>query len=164
MRLRKLRIAWSVGCGIACVLLIALWVRSCWKSDNVNYKHIHTYVSLTSFRGSVGALWYETKSDDSTFEYENWVIEPDSTVDYNDGTGHPLPSYLGFKSSWLSAPIPLDSTTLVLPYWFPTLVCALASLAPWRRQLNWRFSLRTLLIATTLVALVLGFVVWLNHH
>jgi type II secretory pathway component PulJ len=26
------------------------------------------------------------------------------------------------------------------------------------------FSLRTLLIATTLVALVLGLIVWLNHH
>ena len=30
MRFRKLRIAWSVVCGIACVLLIALWVRSYW--------------------------------------------------------------------------------------------------------------------------------------
>jgi hypothetical protein len=28
MRFRKLRIAWSVGWGIACVLLIVLWVRS----------------------------------------------------------------------------------------------------------------------------------------
>src|SRR6476469_394529 len=28
MRFRKLRIAWSVMCLIACVLLIALWVRS----------------------------------------------------------------------------------------------------------------------------------------
>ena len=30
MRFRKLRIAWSVGCGILCVLLIVLWVRSYW--------------------------------------------------------------------------------------------------------------------------------------
>src|SRR5689334_2253638 len=28
MKFRKLRIAWSVACGVACVLLIALWVRS----------------------------------------------------------------------------------------------------------------------------------------
>ena len=28
VRFRKLRIGWSVGCGIACVLLIALWARS----------------------------------------------------------------------------------------------------------------------------------------
>ena len=30
MRFRKLRIAWSVTWGIACVLLIVLWVRSYW--------------------------------------------------------------------------------------------------------------------------------------
>ena len=33
MRFRKLRIAWSVMCGIACVLLIVLWVRSYWWQD-----------------------------------------------------------------------------------------------------------------------------------
>ena len=35
MRFRKLRIAWSVACGIACVLLIVLWVRSYWSCDQV---------------------------------------------------------------------------------------------------------------------------------
>src|SRR5687767_13245830 len=34
MRFRKLRIAWSVGCGIACVLLAALWMRSYSKVDS----------------------------------------------------------------------------------------------------------------------------------
>src|SRR4051794_10959899 len=33
MRFRKLRIAWSVMCLIACVLLIVLWVRSYWWAD-----------------------------------------------------------------------------------------------------------------------------------
>ena len=36
MRFRKLRIAWSVGCAIACVLLIVLWVRSYWSADTVS--------------------------------------------------------------------------------------------------------------------------------
>src|SRR4051812_40138543 len=35
MKYRKLRIAWSVFCGIACVLLIALWVRSYWRTEFV---------------------------------------------------------------------------------------------------------------------------------
>ena len=35
MRFRKLRIAWSVACGIACVLLIVLWVRSHWLWDSL---------------------------------------------------------------------------------------------------------------------------------
>src|SRR4051812_15297253 len=33
MRYRKLRIAWSVGWGLAAVLLIVLWVRSYWCRD-----------------------------------------------------------------------------------------------------------------------------------
>src|SRR3954451_8568493 len=33
MRYRKLRIAWSVVWGIACLLLIVLWVRSYWQVE-----------------------------------------------------------------------------------------------------------------------------------
>src|SRR4051794_36442298 len=32
MKFRKLRIAWSVAWGVACVLLILLWVRSYWPT------------------------------------------------------------------------------------------------------------------------------------
>ena len=39
MRFRKLRIAFSAMCLIACVLLIALWVRSYWRLEAVAYKH-----------------------------------------------------------------------------------------------------------------------------
>src|SRR3954465_2967345 len=37
MRFRKLRIAWSVGCAIACVLLIALWGRCYFYLDSYRY-------------------------------------------------------------------------------------------------------------------------------
>ena len=39
------------------------------------------------------------------------------------------------------------------------MLSAVAAISPW---LRWRFSLRTLLIATTLVAVVLGLIVWLR--
>ncbi len=39
MRFRKLRIAWSVVCGLACVLLIVLWVRSYWWIDGIPYRN-----------------------------------------------------------------------------------------------------------------------------
>src|SRR4051794_25226064 len=35
MKFRKLRIAFSVACGIACVLLVVLWIRSYWWHDAV---------------------------------------------------------------------------------------------------------------------------------
>ena len=50
---------------------------------------------------------------------------------------------------------------LVVPHWFfATLAAGLAAL-PWFQQ-KWKFSLRTLLIATTLVAVVLGLIVWVR--
>ena len=46
------------------------------------------------------------------------------------------------------------------PHWFLVMDAALLALLPWVRHLRWRFSLRTLLIATTLVAVVLGLIVY----
>jgi branched-subunit amino acid ABC-type transport system permease component len=47
-----------------------------------------------------------------------------------------------------------------LPHWFIAGFFAAFAATTWVRQLRWRFSLRTLLIATTLVAVVLGAIVW----
>jgi hypothetical protein len=52
----------------------------------------------------------------------------------------------------------LGSNYGVIPHWFPVLLTAMLFTVPWIRQLSWRFSLRTLLIATTLVAVVLGLI------
>ena len=42
MKFRKLRIAFSATCLIACVLLIVLWVRSYWKVDSIdNAESVH---------------------------------------------------------------------------------------------------------------------------
>ena len=54
-----------------------------------------------------------------------------------------------------------DSTSLafsiVVPFWFPILMSAVIGGLSW---LPFRFTLRTLLIATTLVAVGLGLIVW----
>jgi hypothetical protein len=43
------------------------------------------------------------------------------------------------------------------PHWFLALTTGAIATIPWK---PWKFSLRTLLIATTLVAVVLGLIVW----
>jgi hypothetical protein len=49
------------------------------------------------------------------------------------------------------------SSGLMIPHWFAVLIfVGLASITSW----SWRFSLRTLLIVTTIVAIVLGLIVW----
>ena len=85
-------------------------------------------------------------------------------MDFKDGSGRPLPSVLGFKyieRSPKTAQRPSEYI-FVVPYYFPFLLTSSLSLAPWVRYLPGRFSLRTLLIATTLVAVVLGLIVWLG--
>lgn len=54
---------------------------------------------------------------------------------------------------------PLAGTGPMIPYWSLVLITPLLAIAPW---LRWRFSLRTLLIAMTLLAVMLGLVAWLR--
>ena len=52
-----------------------------------------------------------------------------------------------------------DGWEIAVPFWLPTVVIAALSVGPW---LRWKLSLRTLLIVTTLVAVVLGVIVWVR--
>ena len=60
---------------------------------------------------------------------------------------------------WFHSAVPIYDTwwVAVVPYLLAAATAGAASIVPWMR---WRFSLRTLLIATTLVAVVLGLAVW----
>ena len=57
MKYRKLRIAFSVTCGIACVLLVVLWVRSYWWVDLLAYRRGQTYVAVAAGRGIACFQW-----------------------------------------------------------------------------------------------------------
>jgi hypothetical protein len=60
----------------------------------------------------------------------------------------------GFLLQWTQT-----SVSIQLPYWFPSLIMVAFAAAPWLPR---NFSLRTLLIATTLIAIVSGLVVWVS--
>ena len=46
------------------------------------------------------------------------------------------------------------------PYWLAVLLVGMSASLPWLSLLPKRFSLRTLLIATTLLAVALGLIAW----
>jgi hypothetical protein len=142
MRFRKLRIAWSVGCGIACVLLIVLWVRSYWRLDAVD---VANWYEIESVYGEIVVLKYGS----AIALVDPWSYHSFVTTD-EMGAGHWVTT-LGFNCS--ETPVGLR---IVFPHWFPIFMSILSAAIPWIR---WRFSLRTLLIATTLVV-VLGLIVW----
>ena len=113
---RKLRIAFSVTCGIVCLLLIALWVRSYRASIKM---HVGDF-SVVSCYGRIDVQVFDDPRGTFAWPYQ------------------PL-----FK---------VRHSVLV----FATAALGTATWAPWSN----RFSLRTLLIATTLVAVALGLIVW----
>ena len=141
MRFRKLRIAWSVVCGIACVLLIVLWVRSYWHIEYIRTGIPPPCIEIKSADGKFHL--YRFSSDGKAF----FNLE---SLSYAEGD-HAFAS-----NTWDS----FDSWYIVIPDWFATLATACLAAIPW---LPHRFSLRTLLIATTLVAVVLGLIVWMSQ-
>jgi hypothetical protein len=144
MRFRKLRIAFSAMCLIACVLLIVLWVRSYWYWDNLDNNAARSIDShsIDSLSG------YLLLDEQISVPVPNWMERSRSG------------SLLGTSIEWST--LSADGATArgigtAIPDWLPVLVAAVFAIIPW---LRWRFSLRTLLIATTLVAAVLGLIVY----
>jgi hypothetical protein len=148
MRFRKLRIAWSVLCGIACVLLIVLWVRSYWWYEGISVPLAGKYyLGAASHPGAVGAAihsngplggWRFKRSDTET-----WLASVRQDI---------LPN---ISRVW--GTFDIERYGFMVPDWLAIVVVTMLATLPW---LPSRFSLRTLLIAATLVAAVLGLVVW----
>jgi hypothetical protein len=149
--LRYLRIAFSAACLITCVLLIALWTKSHFQRDSLSWTVGSTSeLQIASFRGGVTLisspysgslpiglyLWTETILTGST----NNLVEP------------PIPAKWGVGSRHIGG-----GTGVRICYWLPTTIFAMLAAAPWLPR---NFSLRTLLIATTLVAVVLGLIAY----
>jgi hypothetical protein len=134
--LRLLRIAFSVVCGIICLLLFALWVRSYWRSDVLWYAD-HTGHFLTV--GSAGGSMYlvgPSHVDTRTSGYLSRVsVKPRS------------PFYLRWA----------NPAHIRFPHWVLVVMGVVIAAIPWARV---SFSLRTLLIATTLVAVLFGAIVY----
>jgi hypothetical protein len=147
MRFRKLRIAFSVTCGIACVLLMVLWVRSYWWCDDL----IGPLGTTQSFcfwsdHGHIG-ISFVGEPLKSLADGGSWAVASEWTGDVP-----PSKTVIPWLPSWAT------ENYVTFPNWYLVLLMGLSIAAPWYHWSS-RFSLRTLLIATTLVALILGAIV-----
>jgi hypothetical protein len=120
-RFHKLRIAWSVVCGIACVLLVVLCIRS--------------YMVIDAGELGFSNTWCGAAKSDSG----------EVLITIVHLTGATVPDH------WF----------LAIPHWLLIIFFAIAAAFVWLRWSK-RFSLRTLLIAMTLIAVVLGLIVWMR--
>ena len=149
MKYRKLRIAFSAVCGVLCLLLIALWVRSHWRFDCIYhlYKNRMSDGMSLTLASNAGIILIPIRpaneADLFLYDHEGWKLrsrEADPET---------------FNVQWKPAP---DKPWVVIPYWFPVLLCSTLAAAPWIHRFR-RFSLRTLLLAVTLTAVILGAIV-----
>jgi len=163
MKNRKLRIAWSVAWGVACLLLIVLWVRSWDKRDEL-------YVNYFGTRSVGGWSWYgriivsahaKTKATERFVTYVESGKPPRGSATPSEWRviRDKAERHLGYDRHFFA----IDSRSahcVLFPHWFLVASTAVFTAAPWL-QPNWRFTLRTLLIATTLVAVGLGWLVYM---
>ena len=151
--LKCLRIAVTALSLTACVLLIALWVRSYRKFEWVVIRVPGAYLRIVSYPAAL-QIMKEPFFVDEQLAQSPWQIH--ERPRHPSVTGYYLPRIT--KGQW---PF-LSEAVLIVPYWVLLSVAALLAALPWIRQLGRRFSLRTLFIATTLVAVGLGIVIAAN--
>ena len=143
--LKYLRTAVTAVCLTACVLLVALWVRSYWRCDSYNRQqsgHISRF-RVISMKGYI------------------YVLRSHLTVGSTGGfRSYPISNVYFERNEFMSSG---EAFTMryrfVSTYGVPVFLVACLSMAPW---IPWRFSVRTMLIATALVALGLGIIVALT--
>ena len=144
--LRLLRIGWSAGWAIACVLLIGLWMRSYSAIQTAD----STLPSLKRILTQSQLRLAESRNSHSGVSTAEIAVLEERVIKGQQVLEEYQAQLRGKQKPQLMR---------VAIYHSISLLCAALAAAPW---LCWRFSLRTLLIATTLVAVVLGVIVWVR--
>jgi hypothetical protein len=153
--LRYLRIAFSVACGLACVLLIALWVRSYRWHDTLDGRLAQSNLNIMSACGEI-RVTFVSHPQPVAWSFYSSRIEKGTWVGLAMGARGQSQIYFPktLMVTWMA-----DRKIHWFVTWLPTCLFGTCAILPWVRSPR-RFSVRTLLIATTLVAVVLGAIVY----
>jgi hypothetical protein len=141
----------SVFFGVLTVALLVLWVRSYWRMD-VLVRDAPEEQQIISSLGRIKVTLHKQALPGTL--RTNWNLEshPQKTLASKSAATRQT-SYTGFPGFVRS----MRFSAVSLPYWLLVVISSSATVLPIRVR---RFSLRTMLIGTTLVAVVLGLAVW----
>jgi hypothetical protein len=175
MKLPKLRIAWSVGCGIACLLMIVLWVRSYWRFDQFILSGVITeHFACTSSHGrillgrsndpEIGKAFgigmaYLSFSLSDWGQAERIQFFPASVSPSDVPVKFPEMG-LRFKKNYYIAGLSA-SHEVTVAHWMLAASFGIGAVVPLIRR---RFSLRTLLIGMTVLAVAIVLIVALGGN
>jgi hypothetical protein len=155
MRFRKLRIAFSAVCGIICLLLIVLWVRSYdWRDGVFIRPTVGSYLDASSVCGRIALITMHYPTNPG-MSMAHWGTTTHSVKMLED----PWPNVPSFSLMGIWLHERPNGAALSIPHGYLILPLTTLAAVPWLRWSK-RFSVRTLLIATSLVAVVLGLVIW----
>ena len=134
MKLHRLKIAVSVTSVLACVLLLVLWARSHRECEALNWNGWRRITVWSGFGQIRVTAFNRTAPHEPLLKWQSSGFMP-------DGIG---PWYFQWQNHQIF---------LVIPHRFPIVVLILLAALPW---VHWRYSLRSVLIAVTIVAVVLA--------
>jgi len=128
--IRGLRIAWTAGCAILCLLFIGLWVRSYWWTEGLGRaRPTDSGISVTLISSEQGTILFGHRNASHGTTY-HWTYHA------------ALPKMLVFDSFWWHHND--DEFAVRFPIWLPLIILAAATVVPWLRL---QFSRRTLSIS-----------------
>ena len=154
--LKCLRIAVTVLSLTACIVFIVLWARSRYTLDY--YFNIASAfdIKVLSCQGKAfvsiekGMTLSQNTAILERFRKASQAVDLAELQKRRLNGDCPIPETNLFGFRWWSW------NRFIIPYWLTVVLTATLGVVPWLKR---RFSLRTLLIATTLVAVVLGIIV-----
>lgn len=150
------RIAASVFFSILTMAVCVLWVRSYWQCDQLHGAYPPVVFSAASADGTCGITVFQPPASVGA----KWDFQTDWSAPSGElplllrANNDLMPRRFGAGGVFAS-----NGGKVVVPYWMAALLSAFASTIP-MIAVSHRFCLRTQLIATTLVAVVLGVAVW----
>ena len=143
-----LRIGFSAGCGIVCLLMIAWWARSYSWMDGFFVKLLPSgHVQVSAGDGRM-CIWLERKPIDRWFSsHSRLITEKLPAPDAED------------RIPWLDVcPFP-NLIRIYTAHWLLAVVAGSLAVIPWCPR---KFTLRGLLLVTTVIATVVGVIVWVD--
>ena len=142
-----LRIGFSASCGIVCLLMIAWWVRSYTWADGFHVKLLPSeYVQVHAGAARM-CIWFEHKPIN---KWCSWHADR-ITEDMLPEDGNRIP--------WLDIHSWPTFTRVYTAHWLLTVVAGSLAVIPWCPR---KFTLRGLFVAMTVIATVVGVIVWVD--
>jgi hypothetical protein len=152
MKYCKLRIAGTLVGAMAWLLLVGFCVHSVHRQDNFDLHLSQTKsFGITSWRGWISFQYmWASKGTLTPYRGPGGLSSHRITKEMAAQRQYAPAAAWGYKLAGLGT---YNALQVTVPFWFPIVLSSLVTVAPWLQR---RFSMRTLLLAISAVAIQIG--------